>query len=653
MMTRLSTNFIAAAIMLSGCGGSDGRAPCVDGDGRVELTVGGRVIEGGALVRVLPVAPTQILVSNVGDGTMCLRALALEPADGALTLTSKPWPEAEAAVALAPGDAHAVEVAYDPTRAAPEDARGVVRLVLGETTHKVRVQGATTALVAEPGQLDFGIVLPGTRRAMTVSLENTGTLPVRIMRVHLDGPEHFAVTIHGVRHRAMIVTARDGIAVSPPIEIAPGTSVPLEVDFESDELTPEHGSLRVATDELPVAPGVEVGLYANLPAPCLTISTGTIDFGGHAVGATATRGVTLTSCGQRDVVIDDVVITRSAGDRFALEDLAVATPIVIRQGESHEVRVTYTPTRLLGDDGPDRGELALATNTPSATTLVALTGFGSDGICPSARITCEPDTYVVAPLTTLRCFGNGSTDADGDPVQTWQWAAEGPDGQPLGIWQSGQPWTAQLEVLARGRHRISLDVWDGEGHRSCNTAVREVEVRDDSGLHIELTWRTPGDVTETDTGFTLGGMSVGSDLDLHVLHEDASAYFDDTGDTYWLNPTPNWAGAGSVDDPEMVRDDTDGGGPEIVLIDRPELDRTYTVGVHYWDDWGYGPALATLRVWKFGELVHEWTEVTLVTQDLWHALTIHWPSGEVHRLGDGAPLIEPQYPVPLNSGWPF
>jgi hypothetical protein len=162
----------------------------------------------------------------------------------------------------------------------------------------------------------------------------------------------------------------------------------------------------------------------------------------------------------------------------------------------------------------------------------------------------------------------------------------------------------------------------------------EVFVNPDEAIHIELLWNTANDPDQTDNG-----PIAGADLDLHFAHPLAVGGFDGDGDgqpdgwfdlpfdTFWYNEQPNW---GSIDpavddDPSLDRDDTDGAGPENVNLNIPENNTRYKVGVHYWKDHGFGPSFVTVRVFIFGVLVFELTDVELVNHDMWTVTHIEWP----------------------------
>ncbi|MBM4388217.1 MAG: hypothetical protein FJ088_10795, partial [Deltaproteobacteria bacterium] len=174
-------------------------------------------------------------------------------------------------------------------------------------------------------------------------------------------------------------------------------------------------------------------------------------------------------------------------------------------------------------------------------------------------------------------------------------------------------------------------------------------------LHVELSWDTPNDPNQYDEG-----PEAGSDLDLHFLHPFATGpdldgdgkpdgWFDIPYDCFWFNPNPEW---GSVnpninDNPSLDRDDTDGAGPENLNLDVPENGRIYKIGVHYWDDHGYGPSTACIKIWVWQVLVFNEC-VKLYELDMWEVATIYWPAGAVTKIfnNEGKSKVIPNYVNP-------
>ena len=81
-------------------------------------------------------------------------------------------------------------------------------------------------------------------------------------------------------------------------------------------------------------------------------------------------------------------------------------------------------------------------------------------------------------------------------------------------------------------------------------------------------------------------------------------------------------------------------------MQQPERDTRYQVGVHYWNDWGYGETFATVRVYIYDVLRDQWDNVRLGQDDLWDTHYIDWPSATVTRISisaGGHPKITPNF----------
>ena len=266
-----------------------------------------------------------------------------------------------------------------------------------------------------------------------------------------------------------------------------------------------------------------------------------------------------------------------------------------------------------------------------------------------AVIDCAEGTDVV-PQTVLHLSGTGSRSEDGG-IQGWQWTVEQPQGSCSAFVPSDTSPEPTFEVNVAGTYTFHLAVLDETSSESPVLATMVVVVKPDAALHIELLWDTPGDLDQTDIG-----TQAGSDVDLHFAHPWAEGhdvdgdgvldgYFDNPYDCYWFTGHPKWGNQDSqLDDPSLDRDDTDGAGPENLNLAMPEP-VTYKVGVHYWNDYGFGISHATVRVYLHGELAFEAPDVPLTNDDLWDVCTIEFPEGHVEAVtdDDGGHKVTPNY----------
>jgi hypothetical protein len=301
------------------------------------------------------------------------------------------------------------------------------------------------------------------------------------------------------------------------------------------------------------------------------------------------------------------------------------------------------------DDGDATPEDTSGPDPDSTPTDSAPTPDSADGLnpgdCPVAVITVAQGAEVW-PQTRLELDGSSSIAGFGEVV-AWEWSVIQPQGSVSTFVPSKFVRNPTFEANITGTYTFRLTVYDAQGRASCVEAEFVVTTAVDDAIRVELTWQTPGDPDQTDTGAGPNS-SAGSDLDLHFLHPRANgAYFDWTYDCYSGSPAQEWGFFGPSDNPSLTRDDTDGAGPENLVVSVPEQNVRFQVGTHYLNDWGYGHSLATIRVYIYGVLRDQWSDVRLNMGDMWDSHYIDWPSGIVTRITApaGVPRITPQYPV--------
>ena len=398
------------------------------------------------------------------------------------------------------------------------------------------------------------------------------------------------------------------------------------------------------------------------PELCIEVTPQQIKFGGKKVGDLATLPLDILSCGEADLEIRSIALTADSHPAYGLvlEQLphvpSEDNPVVVPPGGMVTIQVTYVPEcpDLVHESGyvpPVVGELVIRSNAPPEEKTVEVSGFGATMLCPTPVITCaEGDT--VAPWTELHLSGEDSwvdPCIDEHEITQWRWSVAAPVGSQARFEPSDDVPAPTIRVDLAGKYTFYLAVFDEQNIPSCANATYEVVVVPDQAIWIELFWETPGDPDETDTG-----PAAGADLDLHLqrpgglgtdhdgdgVHE---CWMDQDANCFWFSPNPDWWEPGPYDDPEMFVSDEDGAGPELIGYPAPAPE-VYLVGVHDYNDHGFGESLATVRIYILGQLVLEVPEVSLVDLDLWTVARIEWPSGEVTVCTeDGAYCILPDY----------
>ena len=487
-------------------------------------------------------------------------------------------------------------------------------------------------VVTPPAQVLFEDVQAPERATRAVVVRNAGSADLQIAGVELINTADGDFSL-------------DFAATSPhqslPAVLTPGDEgdrLELAVTFAPVRAGPAGGQLLIHSND-PERPEVGLDLLARSIFPCVEVSPLDLDFGAVLIDTAEDATVDVANCGDVVLVVESMELAVGTA-----ADFSIAAPLagldrgcvgaagacrgeaVLAPGQTRSFIVRYAPS----GDGADGGRGVLHTDVPGGETVeVNLFGRGS----AVARPLCVAEGRVpggawgpvveAAPLQTVELRGTGSEAADGEiALYDWRVVARPADSISDFAPHAGAPEVTFFLDLA-GQYVFELVVVDRfDLTTSCNVQVTADVDRD---LHVELVWDTPADPDQTDTGF-----GAGSDADLHVLRSPGR-WFCEPEDCYYAVPRPDWGVAGDQsDNPSMVIDDTDGAGPEVILLDRPEDGATYRVAVHYFNDHGYGQSFATLRIRIRGELVFEQPNKLLPATDYWWEVAeIAWPAGAV------------------------
>jgi len=637
---------------------------CGDGGGigggqiaKIEVTEGPRAVTMNGTVTARADLPARIQIGNTGEGVLQINQIIVEstPA-GAFSIISLPSPSAATPIEIFKDSlSHQFSVEYNPAAVTDGSrAKATVRIRTNltinngtEFTFYVAPEVSIARLVVSPSILDFAVVQANATSTKTANLLNTGGAALSINRIIFAGHLGYTASIAGVTYNVTAESASNGIVLNPPLAVPSGSAQKVDVTYAATGAEAAQGSMIFFTDDATNTAGSELKLYANLQGPCIKVNPSRVAFGGKLVGASSEIAVEIESCGDVDLIISDIEMLEDGNGVFGVNESAVGPyPLTIPAGGKVSVPVTYFPSAIaaLGSDGQfvlDAGKLRISSNAYLAQLDVPIDGFGTDGSCPIAKINIAEGDEVL-PQTKLHLSGIGSTASVGSVVG-YSWSVVQPGGSVSNFAPSAYVVDPTFETNIVGEYIFRLTVTDSLGVQSCSPAEVSVAVTSDDAIHVELLWRTPGDINESDSGGDQVYFSVGSDVDLHFLHPKAyGKYFDWSYDCYWDNIVPEWGIFSPSDNPRLDRDDTDGAGPENLNVAVPEQGVRYQVGVHYWNDWGYGNAFNTVRVYIYGVLRDQWDNVELRNDDMWDSHYIDWPSGTVTRIGN-SPRITPNY----------
>ena len=536
-----------------------------------------------------------------------------------------------------------LDLVGDPSNAAPLCIAFITRL--GKPKLKVT-----------PTDVVFDYVQVGKTDTRPLTLTNVGDAPLVVDRIDFAADAGFSLQVGTATHQP-----GTAVTFSPPLELAPGISQQLTVGFAPVDDKQKKGSLLVQSNDTAWVGGAPVVLGANSKVPCILVPQApAIQFGAALVAADLSRDVTMTNCGTEVLTITSVAFKPGGSSDFTLDWTAalqkapgldpklgpsVATPITLKVNESITVQAHYSPSAVSPLDPstqaqtPSQATLVIASN--AVPVEVQCQGTGVKQTCPQAKITVTEGEEVV-PQTVLHFKGDQSVAPGGGSIVKYKWTVQSqPEGSKQAFVPSSTFPNPTLTANAAGAYTVCLEVTDQNDQKSCDPACVTVAVLPSDQLHVELLWSTPADKDETDTG-----PGAGSDMDLHFAHQlavGADVDCDGVGDpwfvggvdgfdTFWLNPNPNWGSQSPTvpDNPSLDLDDTDGAGPENLNLAQPEGSAAnpvfYSIGVHYWNDHGFGLSYATVRIFILGTLAIEYKDVEMKMFDMWYVGKLNWPN---------------------------
>jgi len=533
------------------------------------------------------------------------------------------------------------------------------------------------ALLA-PVKVDFELVtLESKSKSEDVQLTNTGSCTLRMDWVVFEGSPTFTIDLGGGR----TITASDtgeAIQLNPPVTIDANSGLAWSSTFTPTDGEPAQAMLTLHSNETGVVDGKrQIEFIGNSTGPRLQVVPPKVEFGGKKIGKSAGVEVQVNSIGTQPLVITSIKISSDSNGDFSVDCSLLtggvcpseAAPLTIEVNQSEKFLAKFTPAEKNPVDGegnviPDVGNIEIKTNAFTPTTLVPLTGYGVEVDCPQPVIVIE-EGEEAKPQDIIHLHGEQSVPASGS-IQKYSWTVQQPSDNKFALVPAANFATPTHEVNVGGEYTYCLDVCDADFCSSdpqCKTtACKKVTVVPDEAIHCELTWNTPGDKDQFDSG-----PDAGADMDLHFLHPFATGpdldgdgkpdgWFDIPYDVFWYNKTPEWESVNPnvPDNPSLDRDDTDGAGPENVNLRSPVNGRKYRVGVHYWDDHGFGISYPRLKCYIWGQLVFdrdlEALGIKMNKCDMWEAAEISWPQGMVVAVSnpDGSLKITPNY---MNSAF--
>ncbi|MFB6263561.1 MAG: choice-of-anchor D domain-containing protein [Bradymonadaceae bacterium] len=462
-----------------------------------------------------------------------------------------------------------------------------------------------------PDRIVFSKTTVGGRSVTSFELHNKGEEPLEVVpSIDERGPDGEA-------------EVKPRTAFPDSIGIPPGGSSEHPIAYEPVNAKPDPATLVLETND----PSLEDGV-ARIPIEAKTDgrpefrAPDRVTFVASKVGDTVRKSVEVRNEGKGPLKILEHTFSNSADRAFQLDTAALPDDIdQIPPGESLSFPIEFTPS----SEAKQTAELTLDTGDPDAKRhTVEL--IGRINGCPTASAsashlgrTDHKGELLVKSGGTVRLHGRDSSDSDGK-IAEYRWSViEQPQNANVSFQPSDRHPNPTLSPTETGDYRVELVVVDDDGSESCQRDIVLLNVRHFADIQVRLTWDTPKDSDQTD--------GPGSDMDLHYLNPKKGSWQDKPADIFWFNRTADWGRVGSEkDDPEMVIDDTDGRGPEVIQHDNPVAGQSYAIGVNYYQPNGFGASYATVEIYAEGRLVRAIRRKRLRDSEFWYIGRLRWPS---------------------------
>jgi hypothetical protein len=218
-----------------------------------------------------------------------------------------------------------------------------------------------------PSSVSFGSVATGANSTKTITVENTGSVTLKISSVTASGTG-FSVS-----------------GMSTPATIAAGSSATFTAVFKPSTAGAVSGSISILSNALNshmsvslAGTGTTTTTPAPTPTPVLAPSPTSLSFGSVTVNASNSLGVTLTNSGTSSVVISGVT---TSGTGFSASSMGNVT---VAPNATTTLMVNFNPTTA----GAVTGTVSVASNATNSPASVSVSGTGV--AAPTTAITVSP-----------------------------------------------------------------------------------------------------------------------------------------------------------------------------------------------------------------------------------------------------------------------
>ncbi len=301
-----------------------------------------------------------LTVRNTGTATLVVTNLVLDGADFRLASTY------DVPIRIRPQGVVRLDVLYAPT--APGSDTGTLRLENNSPETPAVIVALSGDAIPEPkprievdpGSAVFSDVQIGSRRRLPIRIHNTGTAPLDVTELRVDGGPSGTFSL---------------VDNSAPVTIVEGGSIRVEVVFAPVREGSVTGTFYVESNA-DNADGIRVPLSGTglpEPVPQIAVTPAIVEFPEVQIGVPRTRTITIRNTGTDDLVVTALNIDGGDNDEFQVRS-APSLPVTVLSEGAVEVRVTYRPVAT----GSASGTLTVVNNDPERPSVILpLSGIGA------------------------------------------------------------------------------------------------------------------------------------------------------------------------------------------------------------------------------------------------------------------------------------
>ena len=313
----------------------------------------------GMTAAALTVTPSSIAFGSVAVGSEATQTVHVENTGSetatiskmSITGTGVSVSGMTAPATLAAGQTANVTVTYKPATAGTLTASLAITSNATDPSVVVGINATATAstLAATPSSVSFGNVVVGSDTTQTIRLQNIGTSQVTISAI---APSVSSIAISGI---------------TPPINLAPGTSATLTAAYKPTAAGSVAGKITISSNAVGSPTIVELSATAAAAAVQLSPSATSLSFGSVTVGSSGTSQLTVKSTGNTNASISKVAVS---GTGFVLGSAAAS--VILDPSQSESYTVNFDPKAT----GSISGTLTITSNAANSPLNIALSGTG-------------------------------------------------------------------------------------------------------------------------------------------------------------------------------------------------------------------------------------------------------------------------------------